>query len=343
MFNNKFVNGVFCAMLVLLVEDVRSVSIEEIRDNNNEHALVKWTPNSNQSTENYFKKLQDFCKANNMSVPRYIFSKNNNGFNCKVQIDDKVFNFTYVGWESENQARSEAARLVYELLANDEGSYVKEQLLTVDSGPALSKYSQQAIKFGYHKLEDAIIRRDNNSVKIVIKELLNRGIKVNVPYLNFTFLTFSAGWGNKEIVRYLIEEVGAKVDSKDHFGNTPLFYAIKYGHEDVVMFLIEKGANLNDITLNGKYQRYRTAFDLAAFFNKPSILNMLLDMRDGGKTRFTSSANNSTSIMLDRVKKQIRWLRNDPTIRKIKNYLEWEKLKIRLEDYINKSRPLFGR
>jgi ankyrin repeat protein len=48
--------------------------------------------------------------------------------------------------------------------------------------------------------------------------------------------------GSLDMVQ-LIVNGGADINAKDNDGMTPLNYAIKNGHKDVVAFLQEKGAN----------------------------------------------------------------------------------------------------
>ena len=42
----------------------------------------------------------------------------------------------------------------------------------------------------------------------------------------------------------------ATIDKQDRYLRTPLFFAVGMGHEDLVWFLLEKGAKLSNIRLN---------------------------------------------------------------------------------------------
>jgi len=58
-----------------------------------------------------------------------------------------------------------------------------------------------------------------------------------------TPLMIASGKGNKEIVKYLIEN-GAKVNEKNGNCWTSLTYAFRNGHDDVANYLKENGASL---------------------------------------------------------------------------------------------------
>ncbi len=49
--------------------------------------------------------------------------------------------------------------------------------------------------------------------------------------------------GQKQIVKFLVEEVGIEIDSAAYRRLTPLHLACQYGHNEVVAYLIENGAS----------------------------------------------------------------------------------------------------
>ncbi|WP_353269581.1 ankyrin repeat domain-containing protein [Wolbachia endosymbiont (group A) of Myopa testacea] len=61
-------------------------------------------------------------------------------------------------------------------------------------------------------------------------------------------LHIAAREGLLNIVKYYIKEMGYDVDSKDSHGCTSLFCAVIEREPEVVMHLIEKGADVNDLT-----------------------------------------------------------------------------------------------
>ena len=47
-----------------------------------------------------------------------------------------------------------------------------------------------------------------------------------------------------EIVKFLVEELGADVNHKDHIGHTPLHGAALIGNHDIIQYLVDKGADV---------------------------------------------------------------------------------------------------
>jgi ankyrin repeat protein len=59
-------------------------------------------------------------------------------------------------------------------------------------------------------------------------------------------------------VRYLVEELGADVNARDHEGFTPVHHAAARGDVELIEYLVEKGA---DVTLIAR--RGQTTADMA--------------------------------------------------------------------------------
>ncbi|XP_032872608.1 ankyrin repeat and SAM domain-containing protein 6 isoform X2 [Amblyraja radiata] len=57
-------------------------------------------------------------------------------------------------------------------------------------------------------------------------------------------LQFAAGNGHEQLVRFLLMK-GASVDSRNHYGWTPLMQAGRFGHLNVAQVLLENGADAN--------------------------------------------------------------------------------------------------
>ncbi len=53
-------------------------------------------------------------------------------------------------------------------------------------------------------------------------------------------------------VRYLVEELGADVNAADHDGNTALHHAAARGDNDMILYLVSKGANVMAVDREGK-------------------------------------------------------------------------------------------
>ena len=59
-------------------------------------------------------------------------------------------------------------------------------------------------------------------------------------------------------VKYLVEEIGADVNAADHEGNTALHHAAARGDNEMILYLVSKGANVKAVDREG-----RTTVDMA--------------------------------------------------------------------------------
>ena len=64
------------------------------------------------------------------------------------------------------------------------------------------------------------------------------------------------GW--MPAIRYLVEELGADIDARDHNGYTALHHAAARGDNEMIMYLVERGADPTVVARNG-----RTTVDMA--------------------------------------------------------------------------------
>eukprot|EP00088_Acartia_fossae_P023974 TRINITY_DN24930_c0_g1_i1.p2 TRINITY_DN24930_c0_g1~~TRINITY_DN24930_c0_g1_i1.p2 ORF type:complete len:131 (+),score=3.22 TRINITY_DN24930_c0_g1_i1:184-576(+) len=64
-------------------------------------------------------------------------------------------------------------------------------------------------------------------------------------YLGRTPLIIAVSRGNVQKVNFLIKH-GAKIDSVDLYGHTPLYHACMYGTADVLMTILKYGENLGN-------------------------------------------------------------------------------------------------
>jgi ankyrin repeat protein len=53
-------------------------------------------------------------------------------------------------------------------------------------------------------------------------------------------------------VKYLVEELGADVNAKDHEGNTALHNAAARGDVEMIKYLVSKGADVTAVNREGK-------------------------------------------------------------------------------------------
>ncbi len=96
-----------------------------------------------------------------------------------------------------------------------------------------------------------------------MKTLIARGAQVSRP--GWTPLHYAASSPSAAPVRLLLEQ-GAPVDARAPNGNTPLMQAARYGHEDSVTLLLERGA---DRTLRN--ERNHDAADYARLDGRESV------------------------------------------------------------------------
>jgi ankyrin repeat protein len=100
-----------------------------------------------------------------------------------------------------------------------------------------------------------------------VRKLLDRGAKVQRE--GWTPLHYAATGPNVEVVALLLG-LGASIDGRAPNGNTPLMMAARFGDENSVKLLVQRGANK---TLRN--DRNQTAADLATIADRPWLLPML--------------------------------------------------------------------
>jgi ankyrin repeat protein len=86
---------------------------------------------------------------------------------------------------------------------------------------------------------------------------------------DWTPLHFSAWKGHESVVSYLLDN-GADIHAKRSTGRTSLYLASAYGHESVVSLLLSKGANIHD-KANGVTPLY-----IASEKGHESVVSLLL-------------------------------------------------------------------
>ncbi|MCZ6914120.1 MAG: ankyrin repeat domain-containing protein, partial [Rickettsia endosymbiont of Ixodes persulcatus] len=103
-------------------------------------------------------------------------------------------------------------------------------------------------------------------------------------------LHYAAGEGNSELIRYLLDIKNGEIDPKNFYGFTPLFFAVKEGHEEAMDFLLERNADIFQKDSNGE-----TVAHLAAYRGHLSILKKLLQK----KPALINSRNKKGNSILD--------------------------------------------
>ena len=54
------------------------------------------------------------------------------------------------------------------------------------------------------------------------------------------------------VVKYLVEELGADVNARDNDGYTPLHHAAARGDNEMIMYLVSKGADVTAVARSGQ-------------------------------------------------------------------------------------------
>ena len=89
--------------------------------------------------------------------------------------------------------------------------------------------------------------------------------KAQLDHISWTPLHYACAKGHLDIAQFLIAN-GAKVDSLNLGGTTPLMMAVQSGNELLVKLLLDKGANLQL-----RNAEAITAIDIADIYGKPEI------------------------------------------------------------------------
>ncbi|KAJ3655451.1 hypothetical protein Zmor_014582 [Zophobas morio] len=144
--------------------------------------------------------------------------------NCHTNGDQELKN---AALESAKKSESLLAKLI--LLGHS-----SSKLRNDDDGISILYYSA---KFGYTQAIDLFD---------------------NVPYVKtkkcgFSLLHLSVNYGQGKYVKKLlsIEAYQQNIDDKDENGETPLYKACQYGYYNLVVYLVDHGANVNATTSNG--------------------------------------------------------------------------------------------
>ena len=91
------------------------------------------------------------------------------------------------------------------------------------------------------------------------------------PDYERTPLHYAAKYGHIDVVQILLD-VGADCNKSDELGYTPLHYAAKYGHINVVQILLDGGADFNKSDELGY-----TPLQMAEYKGNQDVVKMLKD------------------------------------------------------------------
>ena len=142
---------------------------------------------------------------------------------------------------------------------------------------------------GPSKAELALIQAAKDGNIKATKQAIADGADVNAedPFkgLRRTPLHRAAYYGHKEIVVLLIAK-GANLNVKDDRGRTPFHWAAYHGHKEIVELLIAEGADVN-----AQHDVGDTPLDEAIYYKHPETAALL--RKHGGKTYHWLNADNS--------------------------------------------------
>lgn len=112
------------------------------------------------------------------------------------------------------------------------------------------------------KTDIFVAMKSGNQEKV--KEKLDKGFDIKAINLDFETVLFNAiRFHYEDVIKYILEKDPSQINFKNDGGYTPLFYAIQYGTLETVKYLVEHGANVNEI--NEKNNNLTPLFYAALF------------------------------------------------------------------------------
>lgn len=115
-----------------------------------------------------------------------------------------------------------------------------------------------------------IVVDESNKPKKICK-MENKHVNQNNQGKGFSALCRACLKGNQEMVIFLIKN-GANVNIRNKDGYSPLFIACENGHGDIVQILLSAGADVNLCLKDKSSPLFKACFD-----GKESIVRLLLD------------------------------------------------------------------
>lgn len=117
------------------------------------------------------------------------------------------------------------------------------------------------------KLVQAIDRNDTVEFKQMVQTMSDANTARSDN--NKSILMYTCWVGNEELVRYLVEK-GADINGYDSSNATALHLAIWKDHTNIALFLIEKGASTNALSTDGM-----TPSDIAMLRSNTRVLEAI--------------------------------------------------------------------
>lgn len=99
--------------------------------------------------------------------------------------------------------------------------------------------------------EELIWSIKNGDIETVTKFIDSHPKLINEQIKGRTYLHYACDYGQQDIIDYLLSK-GANINIQDKYGITPLLAALYENHESCVKLLIQKGANRTGKSPDGK-------------------------------------------------------------------------------------------
>lgn len=161
----------------------------------------------------------------------------------------------------------------------------------------------------YHDLTPLIVAGSAAVGRFLVEEA---GADVNARgTTGFTALMNAAIRGDRALAECLIEQ-GARLDDREDdvtgsFGKTALHYAAEHGHEDLVRYLVTRGA---DVTIAAKYGERALAF--AVDGGHVAVIDVLVDAAPDGRAALLDALLEAAGRGKDDVVRHLVGLRGAP-------------------------------
>ena len=110
-----------------------------------------------------------------------------------------------------------------------------------------------------------------------VRSQINRGVNVNkVDHYGNSALMSAGRWGRENVVIFLLAK-GANINAQNNFGYTALMEAARFGQMEMVKLLVSKGAKVNGFVQNDNL----TAVQLSATKAMAAFLIAAAEKEDG--------------------------------------------------------------
>eukprot|EP00833_Pecoramyces_ruminatium_P018269 jgi/Orpsp1_1/1192301/evm.model.d7180000092096.1 len=195
-------------------------------------------------------------------------------------IDYKNINkFKYL--LNQNEEKNIIKDILLELYEKDLLTYERLQFIIENNNNLIyisSSLITKLIKNKNYKILNIIFKNikifDKSKVELSDEDLntliWNEKYIISKNNDNYYLYNFCIRYNNENMIKFLIEH-GADVNEENHNGETALFIACLSGNEDLVKYLVEHGANINKKNKYGK-----TPLSRACFSENKNIIKYLI-------------------------------------------------------------------